>query len=76
MTINALRERYAREPFEPFFLVLKSGERILVPAPLSMAIAPSGKFVIVAPPEDSFRRALVNDVDRLEAAPGDSQEAA
>lgn len=76
MNIKELRQRYGREPFEPFFLVTESGRRVLVPAPLSMAIAPSGRFVVVAPPEKAYVRLLVEDIERTEAAPGDSQEAA
>jgi hypothetical protein len=53
MTIERLREAHSARPFSPFVLHLADGRDLTVAHPESLAIAPSGRTVVVVQPDDS-----------------------
>lgn len=48
MILSAIRERLAREPFEPFVIRGSSGESYPVPAPFLVALLKSEVFIATA----------------------------
>lgn len=51
MDIEKLRELRLAHPFRPFYLLLETGEKILVDAPLHFGMAPDGSRMGVLSPE-------------------------
>lgn len=66
MTIEQLRQVYRAEPFRPFTIHLADGRDLTVKQREVLAIAPSGRTVIVYQPDDSFNIVdllLVTDIE-------------
>ena len=65
MTIEKVRELYNTQPFGPFIMHLADGRRLTVHHREFMAIAPSGRTLVVHQPNDSMNiiDLLVTDLE-------------
>lgn len=69
MTANRIRELLHAVPFRPFKIHLPGGEKIRVPHPDIMSIAPSGRFAVVIGPKDETHTVDVFRITALEEEP-------
>ncbi len=55
MAIDQIRMLRLSEPFKPFILITKGGERLPVEFPRWLSIAPNGKRLAYSPPTGGLR---------------------
>lgn len=67
MTANRIRELLHAVPFQPFIIDLPGGERIPVPHPDFVSVAPTGRIAVVFGPKDETYTVDVFLINALEA---------
>jgi len=68
VTTEHFRERYYREPFEPFRIVLHDGREFFVRKPTDYAISPIGTDITYAPRMQDFEIIYMKEIASLEKA--------
>jgi hypothetical protein len=73
VTVEQIRAAYGAQPFRPFIGHLANGRPVPVASGEFMLTAPSGRTIVVYPPEDSFNiidLLLVTDLEFKPATDG------
>ena len=68
ITTEHLRDRYYREPFEPFRIVLHDGREFFVSSPSDYAISPIGTRMTFAPRIQDFEIIYMTEIASLQKA--------
>ena len=63
---DTIADRLAREPFEPFHLVLTSGDRVTIHDP-SLAVLMQNQLFVAQPRSDSFMLPRLNQIVGVES---------